>query len=127
MKLEGKAAIITGGGSGLGAATAARLSAAGARVALIDVNLEGAQEVAGKCGGIAIRCDVSDAAAGAAAVKEARAKHGPARILVNCAGIGLGKRIVGKEGPMPLEDYSRVIQVNLIGTFNMLRLAAADM
>lgn len=127
MKLDGKAAIITGGGSGLGAATAARLSAAGVKVALLDVNLENAQEVARKCGGIAIRCDVSDGAAGAAAIAEARQKHGPARILVNCAGIGLGRRIVGKEGPMALEDYSRVIQVNLIGTFNMLRLAAADM
>ncbi len=127
MKLDGNAAIITGGGSGLGAATAARLSAAGAKVAIVDVNLEGAQEVARKCGGIAIRCDVSDAKAGEEAVGQARAKHGAARILVNCAGIGLGRRIVGKEGPMALEDYSRVIQVNLIGTFNMMRLAAADM
>ncbi|HWZ32449.1 MAG TPA: SDR family NAD(P)-dependent oxidoreductase [Bryobacteraceae bacterium] len=127
MKLDGKAAIITGGGSGLGAATALRLSAAGVKVAILDVNMDAAQEVAGKTGGVAIRCDVSDGAAGAAAVAEARAKHGPARILVNCAGIGLGKRIVGKDGPMPLEDFSRVIHVNLIGTFNMMRLAAADM
>ncbi len=127
MKLEGKAAIITGGGSGLGAATAERLSAAGVRVAIVDVNLDTAREVAKKCGGIAIRCDVSDAGSGAAAVAEAREKHGAARILVNCAGIGLGRRIVGKEGPMALEDFSRVIQVNLIGTFNMMRLAAADM
>ncbi|MBZ5602564.1 MAG: SDR family NAD(P)-dependent oxidoreductase [Acidobacteriia bacterium] len=127
MKLDGKAAIITGGGSGLGAATAERLRAAGVKVALVDVNLDAANDVAKKCGGIAIRCDVADAAAGAAAVAEARAKHGPARILVNCAGIGLGRRIVGKDGPMPLEDFSRVIQVNLIGTFNMMRLAAADM
>jgi len=127
MKLDGKAAIITGGGSGLGAATALRLSSAGAKVAILDVNMDAAQEVAGKTGGIAIHCDVSDGAAGVAAIAEARAKHGPARILVNCAGIGLGKRIVGKDGPMPLEDFSRVIHVNLIGTFNMMRLAAADM
>jgi NAD(P)-dependent dehydrogenase (short-subunit alcohol dehydrogenase family) len=127
MKLEGKSAIITGGGSGLGAATAQRLSAAGAKVAVLDVNMDAANEVAKQCGGIAIRCDVSDAAAGQAAIAEAREKHGPARILVNCAGIGLGRRIVGKEGPMPLEDFSRVIQINLIGTFNMMRLAAADM
>ena len=127
MKPEGKSAIITGGGSGLGAATAMRLSAAGVKVALVDVNLDAAQQVAKQTNGIAIRCDVSDAQAGAAAVKEARERNGPARILINCAGIGLGRRIVGKEGPMPLEDYSRVIHVNLIGTFNMLRLAAVDM
>jgi NAD(P)-dependent dehydrogenase (short-subunit alcohol dehydrogenase family) len=127
MKLDGKAAIITGGGSGLGAATAARLSAAGVKVAILDVNMDAAQDVASKCGGIAIRCDVADSAGATTAIGEAREKHGPARILVNCAGIGLGKRIVGKDGPMPLEDFSRVIQVNLIGTFNMMRLAAADM
>ena len=127
MQPEGKAAIVTGGGSGLGAATAERLSSAGVKVAIVDINLDAARDVAQKCGGIAIQCDVSDAAAGAAAVKQAREKHGPARILINCAGIGLGRRIVGKEGAMPLEDYSRVIQVNLIGTFNMMRLAAADM
>src|SRR6266404_9986074 len=127
MNPNGHAAIITGGGSGLGAATAVRLATAGVKVAIVDVNLDGASEVAARCGGIAVKCDVSDAASGTAAIAEARAKHGPARVLVNCAGIGLAKRIVGKEGPMPLEDYSRVIQVNLIGTFNMMRLAAADM
>ncbi len=127
MKLEGKSAIITGGGSGLGAATAIRLASAGVKVALIDINIDAAQQVAKQTNGLAIRCDVSDAQAVADAIKQAREKHGPARILVNCAGIGLGRRIVGKDGPMALEDYSRVIQVNLIGTFNMLRLAAADM
>lgn len=127
MNLNGHAALITGGGSGLGAATAARLAAAGAKVSILDVNLDGAQAVAGRCGGVAIQCDVSDPAGATAAVNEARKKHGAARILVNCAGIGLAKRIAGKEGPMPLEDFTRVIQVNLIGTFNMMRLAAADM
>src|SRR6266851_3363928 len=127
MNPNGHAAIITGGGSGLGAATAVRLATAGVKVAIVDVNLDGAKEVAARCGGIAIKCDVSDSASGTAAFAQAREKHGPARILVNCAGIGLAKRIVGKDGPMPLEDYARVIQVNLIGTFNMMRLAAADM
>lgn len=127
MNPQGHAAIVTGGGSGLGAATAIRLSAAGAKVAVIDVNIDGAREVANQCGGLAIQCDVTSAEAGAAAIAEARARHGNARILINCAGIGLGKRIVGKEGPMPLEDFTRVIQVNLIGTFNMMRLAAAAM
>src|SRR5271166_452585 len=127
MKLNGQAAIVTGGGSGLGAATAERLAKAGIKVAILDVNAEGAQQVAARTGGFAIKCDVSDAASGTAAIAEARQKHGAARILINCAGIGLGKRIVGKDGPMPLEDFSRVIQVNLIGTFNMMRLAAVDM
>jgi NAD(P)-dependent dehydrogenase (short-subunit alcohol dehydrogenase family) len=127
MNPTGHAAIITGGGSGLGAATALRLASAGVKVAIVDINIDAAKDVAARCGGIAIQCDVSDSASGSAAIAEARAKHGAARILVNCAGIGLARRIVGKEGPMALEDYTRVIQVNLIGTFNMLRLAAADM
>jgi len=127
MKLEGMSAVITGGGSGLGAATAIRLNAAGVKVALLDVNMDAAQQIAKKTNGLAIQCDVSDPNAGAAAIKAASDQHGPARILINCAGIGLGRRIVGKEGPMPLEDYARVIQVNLIGTFNMLRLAATAM
>jgi NAD(P)-dependent dehydrogenase (short-subunit alcohol dehydrogenase family) len=127
MKPQGQAAIITGGGSGLGAATALRLSEEGAKVTVLDLNMEGARDVASRCGGLAIQCDVGNAESAEAAVTEARAKHGPARILINCAGIGLAKRIVGKEGPMPLADFSRVIQTNLIGTFNLMRLAAADM
>lgn len=127
LNLSGHTAIVTGGGSGLGAATAIRLGEAGAKVAVVDLNLDAAKEVAAKCGGSAIRCDVSDAAGAAKAFAELRETHGAARILVNCAGIGVAKRIVGKEGPMALEDFSRVIQVNLIGSFNMMRLAAADM
>lgn len=127
MNPQGHAAIVTGGGSGLGAATALRLSEAGVKVTVVDLNIDGAREVAEKCGGLAVQCDVANAEAGAKSVAEAREKHGAARILINCAGIGLGKRIVGKEGPMPLDDFSRVIQTNLIGTFNMMRLAAADM
>ena len=121
------AALVTGAASGLGAVTALALREAGANVALLDVNVDGARELAAKIGGLAIRCDVTDADGAAAALAEAREKHGPARILVNCAGIGPAKRIVGREGPMPLADFERVIAINLIGTFNMLRLAAADM
>lgn len=127
MKLNGLAAIVTGGGSGLGAETARMLTRAGVKVAVFDVNAAKAEAVAKEIGGVAIHCDVSDAAGAAAGIATARERHGPSRILVNCAGIGLGKRIVGREGPMPLEDYARVIQVNLIGTFNMMRLAAVDM
>src|SRR5438093_3366535 len=127
MDPAGHAAIVTGAASGLGAATAHQLVAAGAKVALLDINIESTRELAGKIGGLAIRCDVTDANGAAAALAEARTQHGPARILVNCAGIGPAKRIVGRDGPMPLSDFERVIAINLIGTFNMLRLAAADM
>ena len=126
MDIKGHAAIVTGGGSGLGAATAALLASAGAKVALLDVNMDAAQAHAKTIGGIAVKCDVSDAASAEAAVKEANAKLGTARILLNCAGVGTPKRIVGRDGPMPLGDYEKVIRINLIGTFNLLRLFAAD-
>jgi NAD(P)-dependent dehydrogenase (short-subunit alcohol dehydrogenase family) len=127
MNPNEQAALVTGAASGLGAATARQLAQAGAKVALLDVNIEAARALAAEIGGVAIACDVTDADGAAAAVAEARAEHGPARILVNCAGIGPAKRIVGRDGPMPLADFERVIRINLIGTFNMLRLAAADM
>jgi len=126
MDPKGHAAIVTGAGSGLGAETAAALARAGAKVACLDVNLDGAQKIAKEIGGIAIRCDVTSSDDAVAALKQAKEKHGPARILVNCAGIGPAKRIVGRDGPMPLADYERVIAINLVGTFNMLRLVAAD-
>ena len=126
MDIKGHAAIVTGGGSGLGAATATLLAQAGAKVALLDVNMDAANAHAAKIGGIAVKCDVSDADSAAAAVKEANAKNGVARILLNCAGVGTPKRIVGRDGPMPLGDYEKVIKINLIGTFNVLRLFAAD-
>jgi NAD(P)-dependent dehydrogenase (short-subunit alcohol dehydrogenase family) len=125
MQVKGQAAIVTGGGSGLGAATARALAAAGAKVAVLDVNEEGARKVANEVGGLALRCDVADAASAEAAVKQAAEGHGPARVLVNCAGIGPAARVVGREGPMPLDAFRRVIEINLIGTFNMIRLVAA--
>jgi NAD(P)-dependent dehydrogenase (short-subunit alcohol dehydrogenase family) len=127
MDPKGHAAIVTGAASGLGAATAIALARAGATVALLDVNADGAREQAGKIGGIAIRCDVTSSDDAAAALAEARGKHGPARILVNCAGVGPARRMVGRDGPMPLAEFERVIAINLIGTFNLMRLAAADM
>ncbi len=126
MDIKGHAAIVTGGGSGLGAATAMALAKEGAKVAVLDVNADGAREVASKIGGLAVKCDVADSDSAVAAVAEARKAHGAARILVNCAGIGPAKRIVGRDGPMPLADFERVIKINLIGTFNMMRLFAAD-
>jgi len=127
MDPKGHAAVVTGAASGLGAETATQLAEAGAKVALLDLNVEAARDLAARIGGIAVPCDVADAESGAAALAEARARHGVPRILVNCAGIGPAKRIVGRDGAMPLPDFERVIAINLIGTFNMMRLAAADM
>jgi NAD(P)-dependent dehydrogenase (short-subunit alcohol dehydrogenase family) len=127
MEIRGHAAIVTGAASGLGAATAEMLAEAGARVAILDVNDDGAQATAKKIGGRAVHCDVTKAEETAAAITAAKREHGVARILVNCAGIGPAKRIVGRDGPMPLADFARVVEINLIGTFNAMRLVAADM
>jgi NAD(P)-dependent dehydrogenase (short-subunit alcohol dehydrogenase family) len=127
MQLKDQSAIVTGGASGLGAATARALAAAGARVAVCDLNAKLAESVAAEIGGVAVVCDVSDASSAEAAIVAASKAHGPARVLVNCAGIGVAKRVIGREGPMPLADFEKVIRVNLIGSFNMLRLATAEM
>ena len=127
MDIAGHAAIVTGGASGLGAATARMLAEAGAKVALLDVNHKAAADVAIDINGIAIACDVTDSASTEEALAKAAADHGIARILINCAGVGPAKRIVGRDGPMPLADFERVIAINLIGTFNAMRLAAAAM
>jgi NAD(P)-dependent dehydrogenase (short-subunit alcohol dehydrogenase family) len=127
MEIKGQAAIVTGGASGLGAATAQLLIEAGAKVALLDVNIDAARALAAKIGGVAVRCDVTESDSAVEAVGAARDKNGVARILVNCAGIGPAKRIVGRDGAMPLTDFERVIRINLIGTFNMMRLMAADL
>lgn len=128
MNLQGTAALVTGGASGLGAETARQLARGGAKVTILDVNAEAGQALAAEIGGKAVVCDITDTASVQQALAVGREAHGPARILVNCAGIGGAKRLVGKDGsPMPLEDFSRIINVNLIGTFNVIRLAAAEM
>jgi len=124
MQLNDVAVIITGGGSGLGAATARAMAAKGARVAVLDVNKENAEKVAAEIKGLALVGDVADEDAARAAIARAEAAHGVARVLVNCAGIGGAAKTVGKNGPYPLDQFSRVIRVNLIGTFNMIRLMA---
>ena len=127
MKFAGQAAIISGGASGLGRATAEALAAAGVKVTILDVNEAAAAAAARETDGFAIGCDVTDATGVEAAVAAARQRHGPARIAVNCAGIGTAGRIVGRDGPLPLDAFRRVIEVNLVGSFNILRVAAAEM
>lgn len=127
MEIRGHAAIVTGGGSGLGAETARHLARAGAQVAILDRDEKAAAAVAAEIGGFPAVCDVASPESAQAALARAREAQGPARVLVHCAGIGGAKRILGREGPQGLEEFARVINVNLLGAFNMLRLAAAGM
>ena len=127
MLIRGTAAIITGGASGMGLATAQHLNQLGANVTLLDVNPEAINTAIKSCNGLGFACDVSDPNAVAKALHQAEAAHGIARICVNCAGIAPAERIVGREGPMDLAAFENVIRVNLIGSFNVLRLAAAAM
>jgi NAD(P)-dependent dehydrogenase (short-subunit alcohol dehydrogenase family) len=124
MRIEGCAALVTGGGSGLGQATAEALAAAGCKVAVLDRNAAAAASVAAAIGGVACAADVADPDGVAAALAIARTAHGPARIIVNCAGIATPGRTVGRDGPLPMEAFERVVRVNLFGTFNVLRQAA---
>ncbi len=127
MNIQGQAALVTGGASGLGEATARLLAARGAKVAIIDRNAEAAQRVAREIGGIACPCDITDEASATQALAQAAQAHGPARLLMNVAGIGTAKRIVQRDGsPAPLTDFTRVVNVNLIGGYNMARLFAAQ-
>jgi NAD(P)-dependent dehydrogenase (short-subunit alcohol dehydrogenase family) len=133
MNIQGQAALVTGGGSGLGEATARELARLGAKVAVLDLNLENAQRVAkdieeqyGSGCAVAVSCNVSDPDSMAKAIETAAAAHGPARILMQIAGIGTAKRVVGKDGnAAPLEDFIKVVNVNLVGTYNAARLFAA--
>lgn len=127
MKVSGISAVVTGGASGMGAATARHLAALGAKVALLDINAANCETVAKEIGGAAFTCDITDAASAEAALKAAKAAHGGARLVVNCAGIAPAAKIVGRNGPHDLALFRKVIEVNLIGSFNMLRLAAAEM
>ena len=134
MKLAtGIAAVVTGGASGLGGATARALAATGVKVGVFDLNEELGQSVASEIGGTFVKCDVSDEASVDAALASARAAHGPERILVNCAGIGVAKRLLRKDRetgavtPHDLATYAKVIQVNLVGTFLMMSKCAASM
>jgi len=126
MDIQGQAAIVTGGGSGLGEAVARELARLGAQVTVLDVNEAGAQRVAADIAGLGLKCDITDEASVSAALDAAEAAHGTARIVMNIAGIGTAKRVIQRDGsPAPLADFERVVRVNLIGTYNVTRLAAA--
>ncbi len=127
MNLQQCRAVVTGAASGLGAETARHLATAGAKVTAIDIDAVRVGVVGDAIGGLAIPCDVSDAAAAEAAFQRSRDVHGSARILVNCVGLAHPQRILDDSGPMPLDHFRRLVEVNLISTFNMMRLAAADM
>ena len=134
MDIKGSVALVTGGASGLGAATAQRLFDAGASVVLVDLPSSGGQALADELNGLAAAgqsavfapADVTSEADVRAAVGTA-AGLGPLRIVVNCAGIATPGKVLGRDGVLPLESFSKVIQVNLVGTFNVLRLAAEAM
>ena len=127
MNIQGQAAIVTGGASGLGEATARELARLGARVAVLDVNLAQAEKVAAEINGVACQCDITNTDSLQAAIAKAAAAHGPARILMNIAGIGTARRVVQKDGSAaPLDDFARVVGVNLVGTYNASRLFAAE-
>ena len=127
MDVKGVAAVVTGGASGLGRATAQALMDAGARVTVLDVKEDELKAAAKDMGAVAAVCDVTSAESVKAALATAREAHGPARICVNCAGVVHGGRIVGRAGPMDLAAFTRIIHINLIGTFNVMSQAAADM
>ena len=120
-------AVVTGAASGLGAETARHLVEAGARVTVIDIDADALEKVASRIGALGLPCDVSDAKATEAVLARARGEHGAARILVHCVGRAHPQRIVGDDGPMSLDDFRRLVEVNLMSTFNMMRLAADDM
>ena len=129
MDVTNRCFIITGGGSGLGAATARTLAQAGANIVIADVADDNGQAVAAEIGDAAtfVHCDVTSEDDGRAAVAAARDQFGGLHGLVNCAGIGIPAKVLGKDGPHDLAKFSKVIQINLIGTFNMIRLASEAM
>jgi len=127
MDLNGVTALVTGAGSGMGAATAKALAKRGARVAVVDLNLESAQQTADLIKGLALSADVSSGESVEAALQQVVDELGAPRVVVSCAGIAAASRIVGREGPHELDLYQRVINVNLVGTFNVLRLTAERM
>lgn len=127
MEVRNSSALVTGAASGLGEAVARELASAGAKVTLLDRNIEAARRVAGEIGALAAGGDVASEDDVGAALDQATHAHGVPRIVVNCAGVGVSARVVSRNGPMPLADFERLVRVNLTGTFNVVRLAVHRM
>lgn len=127
MEVAGRIVVITGGGSGMGAATAQHLATLGAKLAILDRQKSAAEAIAKSVDGIAIECDVSDEGQLQSAIQTVVKQYGAIHVALSCAGIAPAARIVGRDGPMPMDEFQRVIQVNLIGTFQLLRSVAAVM
>lgn len=127
MQVDGLSALVTGGASGLGLAAAEALKKAGAKVAILDLNEEKVSRVADEIGGLGVACDVTDPDGVSKALAKAEAHNGPIRINVNCAGIPGGMRLVGRDGPVDMAAFDRVIKVNLIGTVSVMTKCAARM
>lgn len=126
MDIAGAAAVVSGGASGLGRGTTQRLAREGAKVAILDLDSTGGEALAREVGGLFFKTDVRQSEQVAQALAAAANVHGEARILVNCAGVATGAKVVGRDGrPAPLADFSRVLEINLIGTFNLLSQFAA--
>jgi len=127
MRIDKSVTLITGGASGMGEATARHLSALGARVVILDQNIERGKKIAAEINGLAIKCDITNELEVIAALEQISQQFGALKICINCAGIVQAKRMVGKQGPLSINDFNKIIQINLIGTFNIMRLAAKNM
>ena len=127
MELWACPVVVTGAASGLGAETAKHLAEAGAKVTVIDIDADGVHKLAGEIGGLGIHCDVANAQMAEQALATAREAHGAARVLVHCVGRGHFEPLFSDRGPMSLDHFRQLVEVNLISTFNMMRLVSADM
>ena len=127
MEIENNAFLVTGGGSGLGAATARLLTESGGKVLIADVNKDAGESTASGIGARFAYADVTDEESVQSAVDATLDAFGILRGVVNCAGVGPARKVLGREGPNPLEDFAKTVEINLIGTFNVVRLAAAAM
>lgn len=127
MNISGQHVIVTGAASGMGATTAKHLASLGAKITLLDHNAEGVEQMATEIGGLGFACDVSNADNVESILAEAKDKQGTPRACINCAGIAPAQRVVGRDGVMPLDNFAKVINVNLVGSFNVLRIAASQM
>ena len=124
VDVDGTTVYISGGASGLGAATAERLAAAGATVGVLDLDAEQGRQLADRIGAAFVRCDVTSAESTESAFAELGDQIGPPRVAIACAGVGAGRKVIGRSGPHPLDAFERVVVVNLVGVFNVVRLAA---